>query len=160
MYVRIRTYICICMYVCICMHMYVYMYIHICMYLGGGRLTIGAVRGGWRQLHTAGRGAVRTDHGHPRACGCGGLTWPGPGGDGLDGAPGAPVSRWRNGCYGRALLSVLKSHFARACIGLYKQLYRLCERRFVRTFDLQKGFSLSEAVNDGSGKGMVWVPKI
>jgi hypothetical protein len=33
--------------------------------------------------------------------------------------------------------------------GVYKQLYRLCERRFVRTFDLQKGFSLSEAVNDG-----------
>ncbi len=41
-----------------------------------------------------------------------------------------------------------------------------CERRFVRTFDLQKGFSLrvSEAVNhdDGCGnlKEMVWVPKI
>ena len=57
-------------------------------------------------------------------------------------------------------LSVLKSHFARACIGVYKQLYRLCERRFVRTFDLQKGFSLSEAANDGSGKEMIWVPKI
>jgi hypothetical protein len=48
-------------------------------------------------------------------------------------------------------LSVLKSHFARACIGLFK-LYRLCERRFVRTIDLQKGFSLSEAVDDGAGK--------
>ncbi len=45
-------------------------------------------------------------------------------------------------------LSVL-SHFNRACIGLFKQLYRLCERRFVRTFDLQKEFSLSEAVDDG-----------
>ena len=31
-----------------------------------------------------------------------------------------------------------------------KQLYTSpCEERFVRTFDLQKGFSLSEAVNDG-----------
>ena len=39
-------------------------------------------------------------------------------------------------------------------------LYRLWEQRFVRTFDLQKGVSLSEAVNDGSGKEMVWVPKI
>ncbi len=42
----------------------------------------------------------------------------------------------------------------------FKQLYRLCERRFVRIFDLQKGFSFSEAVNDGSGKEMVWVLKI
>ncbi len=41
-----------------------------------------------------------------------------------------------------------------------KQLYRLCKRRFVRTMDLQKAFSLSEAVNDGYGKEMVWVPKI
>ena len=64
------------------------------------------------------------------------------------------------GPYLNFLLSVLKSHFNRACIGLFKQLYRLCERRFVRTFDLQKGFSFSEAVNDGSGKEMVWVPKI
>ncbi len=54
-------------------------------------------------------------------------------------------------------LSVLKSHFEFACIGLFKQLYRLCERRFVRTIDSQKGFSLSEAVYDGSGKEMVWV---
>ncbi len=57
-------------------------------------------------------------------------------------------------------LSVLKSHLAPACIGVFQQLYCLCERRFVRTFDLQKGFSLSEAVNDGSGREMVWVPKI
>jgi hypothetical protein len=57
-------------------------------------------------------------------------------------------------------LSVLKSHFNLTCIGLFKQLYCLCERRFVRTFDLQKGFSLSEAVNEGSGKEMVWVQKI
>jgi hypothetical protein len=44
-----------------------------------------------------------------------------------------------------------------ACIGLFKQsrLCRLCKRRFVRTIDLQKGFSLLEAVNDGSGKEMV-----
>ncbi len=42
----------------------------------------------------------------------------------------------------------------------FKQSYRLCERRFVRTINLQKGFSLLEAVNDGSGKEMVWVPKI
>ncbi len=42
----------------------------------------------------------------------------------------------------------------------FKQFYRLCEQRFVRTMDLQKRFSLSEAVNDGSGKEMVWVPKI
>ncbi len=33
-------------------------------------------------------------------------------------------------------------------------------RRFARTFDLQEGFSLSEAVNDGSGKEVVWVLKI
>ena len=42
----------------------------------------------------------------------------------------------------------------------FKQLYRLCERRFVRTFALQKEFSHLEAVHDGSGKEMVWVPKI
>jgi hypothetical protein len=60
----------------------------------------------------------------------------------------------------RFVLSVLMSHFDRACIGVYKQLYRLFEERFVRTIDLQKGFSLSEAVNDGSGKEMVWVLKI
>ncbi len=47
----------------------------------------------------------------------------------------------------RSELQNLKSHFAQACIKLFKQLYRLCERRFVRTIDLQKGFSLSEAVN-------------
>jgi hypothetical protein len=29
----------------------------------------------------------------------------------------------------------------------------------VRTIDLQKGLSLSEAVQDGSGKEMVWVPE-
>jgi hypothetical protein len=52
----------------------------------------------------------------------------------------------------RTSLSVLKSHFARAWIGVYKQLFRLCKPRFVRTMDLQKGFTLSEAVNDGSGK--------
>jgi hypothetical protein len=65
-------------------------------------------------------------------------------------------------CANLSVLVVLKSHFEFACIGLFKQLYRLCERRFVRTFDLQKleGFSLSEAFNDGSGKEMVWVPKI
>jgi hypothetical protein len=39
-------------------------------------------------------------------------------------------------------LSVLKSHFKRACIGLFKQLYRLCKQRFVHTIDLQIGFSL------------------
>jgi hypothetical protein len=61
---------------------------------------------------------------------------------------------------GKTLLSVLKSHFKRACIEGFKQLYRLCERRFVRTIDLQNGFSLSQAVNDGSGKEMVWVLKI
>ncbi len=57
----------------------------------------------------------------------------------------------------RHVLSVLKSHFAPACIGIYKQLYRLCKRRSVRTFDLQKKISLSEAVNDGSGKE---IPKL
>ena len=58
---------------------------------------------------------------------------------------------------GVRILSVLKSHFNPTCIVVYKQLCRLCEQRFVRTFDLQKGFSLSEAVNDsdGSGKEMV-----
>jgi hypothetical protein len=50
--------------------------------------------------------------------------------------------------------------FNLTCIRLFKPLYCLCERRFVRTFDLQKGFSLSEAVNEGSGKEMVWVQKI
>ncbi len=71
------------------------------------------------------------------------------------------VTSRRTGRWGEDIdLSVLKSHFARACIGLYRQLYPLWERRFVRTFGLQKGFSLLEAVDDGSGKGMVWVPKI
>ncbi len=67
-----------------------------------------------------------------------------------------PGRKWRE----RATLSVLKSHFNRACIGPFKQLYRLCERRFVCTIDLQKVLSLSEAVNDGCGKEMVWLPKI
>ncbi len=49
-------------------------------------------------------------------------------------------------------LSVLKSHFNRTRSFLNSL-------RFVRTFDSQKGFSHSEAVNDGSGKEMVWVPK-
>jgi hypothetical protein len=41
----------------------------------------------------------------------------------------------RRGNQATELLSVLKSHFARACIGLFKQLYPLCERRFVHTFE-------------------------
>ncbi len=47
--------------------------------------------------------------------------------------------------FGITQVSVLKSHFNRTCIGNCKQLYCLCERRswFVRTIDLQKGFSLS-----------------
>ncbi len=61
-------------------------------------------------------------------------------------------------------LSVLKSHFNLTCRFVLNSCIVFCERRFVRifvrTFDLQKGFSLSEAVNDGSGKEMVWVPKI
>ncbi len=46
------------------------------------------------------------------------------------------------------ILSVLKSHFAWACIGLFKQLYRLCERRFVRTHSgwLQEVLGLSEVL--------------
>ncbi len=49
-----------------------------------------------------------------------------------------------------AMLSVLKSHFAWACIGVYKQLYCLCKQIFISTIDLQEGFSLSEAVENGS----------
>jgi hypothetical protein len=40
---------------------------------------------------------------------------------------------------------------------LYRQIIDFCERKFIRAFDLQKGFSLSEAVDDGAGKEMVWV---
>jgi hypothetical protein len=58
------------------------------------------------------------------------------------------------------LLSVLKSHFNRTRSFVLNSCIVFCERRFVRTFDLQKGFSLSEAVNNGSGKEMVWVPII
>ncbi len=53
-----------------------------------------------------------------------------------------------------------RSHFGLVCIGHFKQLYRLCERIFVRTIDLQKEFSLSKAINYGSGKEMVWVSNI
>ena len=38
-------------------------------------------------------------------------------------------------------LSVLKSHFARTCRFVLNSCIVFCERRFVRTFDLQKGFS-------------------
>ncbi len=43
-------------------------------------------------------------------------------------------------------LSVLKSHFKVARIGLFKQLYRLCERRFVRTHWLQEVLGLLEVL--------------
>jgi hypothetical protein len=49
-------------------------------------------------------------------------------------------------------LSVLKSHFNLACSFVLNGCIVFCERRYVRTFDLQKGFSLLDAVNDGSGK--------
>ncbi len=56
--------------------------------------------------------------------------------------------------------SLISNGPASAIVNL--QLYYLCERRFVCTIDLQKGFSLSEAVtvNDGSRKEMAWVLKI
>ncbi len=50
-------------------------------------------------------------------------------------------------------VTVLKSHFKRSWSFVLNSCIVFCERRFVRTFDLQKGFSLSEAVNDGCGKG-------
>ncbi len=66
-------------------------------------------------------------------------------------------------------LSVLMMHFSRDCIGGCKQLYSPCEERFVRTFDLQKGFSLSICKRDlasrrqsmmALGKRWFGVPKI
>ncbi len=73
-------------------------------------------------------------------------------------------------CVGDQDLSVLKSHFNPACSFVLNRciaaMIVFCERSFVRTFDLQKGFNLSEAVNDAAGPGqwlweeMVWVPKI
>ncbi len=44
------------------------------------------------------------------------------------------------------LLSVLKSHFKRACIGLFKQLLSKRERRFVRTHWLQASRRSCETV--------------
>jgi len=48
---------------------------------------------------------------------------------------------WRHGD-----LSVLKSHFKRACIGLFKQLLSKSEKRFVRTHWLQEVLGLSEVL--------------
>ncbi len=45
-----------------------------------------------------------------------------------------------------ALLSVLKSHFNLACIGLFKQLLSKSEKRFVRTHWLQGVLGLSEVL--------------
>ncbi len=56
-------------------------------------------------------------------------------------------------------LSVLKSHFDLVSSFVLNSCIVFGERGFVRTIDLQKGFSLSEAVNDGSGNEMVWIPK-
>ncbi len=53
----------------------------------------------------------------------------------LDAASHGPAGQWVLLLRVRRALSVLKSHFAPACIGVYKQLYRLCERRFVRTYE-------------------------
>ncbi len=43
-------------------------------------------------------------------------------------------------------LSVLRSHFAPACIGVYKQLLSQSEKRFVRTHWLQEVLGLSEVL--------------
>ena len=53
--------------------------------------------------------------------------------------PAAPESE------DRRPLSVLMMHFARDSNGNCKQLYSLCEERFVHTRGLQKAISLSEA---------------
>ncbi len=50
-------------------------------------------------------------------------------------------------------LSVLKSHLKRAWIGRLKQLYRLCERRFVRTYEFRHHQSVADALNSrGHGR--------
>jgi hypothetical protein len=43
-------------------------------------------------------------------------------------------------------LSVLKSHFKRACSFVLNGCMGFWEQRFVRTFDLQKGFSLLDCL--------------
>ena len=61
---------------------------------------------------------------------------------------------------GLVLLSVLMMHFARDSNGNCKQLYSLCEERFVHTRGLQKAISLSEAGPHVYWKEGVWFPKI